>query len=159
MLAVGVVASAVPGVSAAGDPVAACQQAIGKAGGALVDAVLRAEQACLQALAQGKLGPEVRCTDRGPSTGAITDERTLARVRGAIEKAGAAIARRCAVVDVAAPPPAGLGMPAACPWAGQSCVMRITDVSSLADCLVCAHVDAAQALVAGEYSPSLRGVP
>jgi len=132
---------------------------VAKGGGALVRSVLRAEQACLARLVQGRLQAGARCSDRGPGTSAITDDRTRGKVLGAIEKARAAIAKGCAGVDVGAAPPAGLGMPATCESPDPACAIDVTDLGSLLDCLQCSHVSLVHALVAVEYSESMRSGP
>jgi hypothetical protein len=150
---------ALPNPVAAADPVVACQRAIAKAGAGLVQATLRAEQACLDRAAQGRLAPGLQCLDSGPSTDKVTDPSTLAHILAAVAKARSVVEKRCAGVDVSAPPPSGLGSPSACTGYEQVCTMAVRDLPSLLDCFECSHLSAAQSLVGVEYAPGMRSAP
>lgn len=125
---------------------------MGKAGTALVRAIVSAEQGCVERVLGGKLPPGTVCTDVGASTAAITDPATLAKVAKAVAKARAAAAKACEGLPITTSAPAGLGLAAACPSTDTQCAVALTDTASLLDCLECTHTSAAHGLVALPYA-------
>jgi hypothetical protein len=156
-----VVAAAVVASLVVASPVAAldlasgCRKAFGKAGAVLVTSVLSAEQGCLTLSAKGRLAAGTVCSDTGASIGPITEPKTHAKLTAAIARARAAVEKRCTGVDVAAPAPTGLGI-RACGSSPACAAITVQDVASLADCVECAHVAAAHAILAVQHADSTK---
>lgn len=147
-------ASVLPGLSspshAAGE-VLACRKAIGKAGTSLVRAIISAEQGCLERRLAGKIPPTAGCNDTGPSLAGVDDPATRDKILKAIAKARSAVTKKCADLSPTAPANAGLGMDATCPSSEPACDMPVSDLTSLLDCLECAHVSMGQSVVGVPY--------
>jgi hypothetical protein len=86
------------------NPVTTCQFAIDKAAFALVQAAIRAEQACLKKLARGRLPAETQCIGQGGSVAAISDASTRDKILSALTKSRRMIDKHCDGVDLLAPP-------------------------------------------------------
>lgn len=140
-----------PAPSHADQRVLACRKAIGKAGTSLVRAIIAAEQGCLERRLAGKIPSSAGCTDTGPSLVGVDDPATRDKIAKAIAKARVAVTRKCTDLSPTAPADAGLGMAATCPSAEPACDAPVTDLTSLLDCLECAHVSTGQSLVAVPY--------
>ena len=141
-----------PRVSAAEEQVPSCRKAIGKAGTSLVRAIMTAEQGCLERRLAGKIPSTAGCTDEGPSLVGVDEPATRDKIQKAIAKARAAVTKKCTGLSPTAPANAGLGMAATCPSADAVCAaIAVTDLASVLDCLECAQVSTAQALVAIPY--------
>lgn len=145
------ISTLLPGTTSAEERVLSCRKAIGKAGTSLVRAIMAAEQGCIERRLAGKLPPTAGCSDEGPSLVGVDDPATSAKIQKAIAKARAAVAKKCTDLSPASPANAGLGMPAMCPSTEPACVVAVSDLTSLLDCLECAHVSTAQALVGVPY--------
>jgi hypothetical protein len=140
-----------PATSVAGSTVLASRKAIGKAGTSLVRTIIAAEQGCLERRFAGKIPSTAGCTDTGPSLAGVDEPATRDRILKAIAKARAAVTKKCADLSPTAPADAGLGMAATCPSSEPACDMPVSDLTSLLDCLECAHVSTGQAVVDVPY--------
>jgi hypothetical protein len=144
--------------AAAVDPVRTCQEAIAKAGTALVAKVIRSEQACLRKVARGRLPSGTRCVGTGSDIGVIGIGTVRATVQRAIDGARTAIQAKCDTVDFFASRPNGLAMPPACPAIHPSCAGGQFDAADVIDCQLCAHVTAAHYLL-GVQQPGVEATP
>ncbi len=143
--------SLAPATSEAGSTVLACRKAIGKAGTSLVRAVIAAEQGCLERRLAGKVPASAGCNDTGPSLAGVDEPATRDKILKAIAKARSAVTKKCMDLSPTAPADAGLGMDATCPSSEPACDMPVNDITSLLDCLECAHVSTGQAVVGVPY--------